>query len=351
MFGLAYLYQQRQPSTERSSKRSEGGDSLDGLALDLTARAERGELDPFSGRDDEIERTVHILLRRTKNNPLIIGEPGVGKTAIVEGLAQRIADGNIPEGLKGRRILSLDVTSLVSETKFRGELESRLKRLTQDLEAMGRSVILFIDEVHQLQQIGKAEGSLNITDVLKPALARGDLQVIGATTWSEYEEYMRPDQALDRRFQPVLVDEPNQEQALAMLQNLRATYEAFHKVRITDAALEAAVRLSDEKIARRYLPDKAIDLIDEAAAKVAIEAHAHHAVPLGVVHAASHGDKETVGVNDIQEVVDQWIIHSKEEARRDARKEDLTKKHPLTELGVLLCYRLAAAFTKALNSG
>lgn len=287
---------------------------------DLTARAAEGNIDPVSGRDEEIERAIHIIMRRSKNNPLLIGEPGVGKTAIVEGLAQKITEGDVPAAMAGKKLLSLDLNQLMAGTQYRGELEQRLKGLLNQLETEAREIILFIDEIHLLQQAGKSEGALSISDVIKPALARGDLQVIGATTWAEYEQYVRSDEAFDRRMQPVLVDEPDQKTALMILKTIRPTYEEHHKVKISDAALEAAVKLSDEKIDKRYLPDKAIDLIDEAAAKVAIEAESSKKVAMGVVHAASKGDKETVDVSDIEEVIDQWIIHDKEEAKRDARK-------------------------------
>jgi ATP-dependent Clp protease ATP-binding subunit ClpC len=290
---------------------------------DLTQKARAGAFKDITGRDDETERVIHIVMRKSKNNPLLLGQPGVGKTAIAELLAHKIAHGDVPEGLKGKTVLALDLTSLVSETKYRGEMESKLKRLTESLEAMLGSVILFIDEIHMLEQIGGAEGSLNISDVLKPALARGEVQVIGATTWSEYEQFIKPDQALDRRFQPVLVDEPTQEEALAIMRHIRPSYELFHKVKIADEALEAAVKLSDKKIEHRYLPDKAIDLIDEAAAKVSIEASRKHQVAMGAVHAAAKTARKEVGKKDIEEVIDQWVIHSKEEAKRDARKEDI----------------------------
>ncbi|MBT6253953.1 ATP-dependent Clp protease ATP-binding subunit [Candidatus Uhrbacteria bacterium] len=228
--------------------------------------------------------------------------------------------GVFPEKLKDKRLVSLNVNALVSDTKFRGELETRLRGLLEELQGYDRKVILFIDEIHVLQQVGKAEGSLAITDVLKPALARGDLQLLGATTWSEYQEYIKPDQALDRRLQPVLVDEPNQAAAIEMLMGIRDTYEEFHKVKITDEAIEAAVTMSDDKIKGRYLPDKAIDLMDEASAKVSIEGDDAHMVPMGVVHAASQAADKVVNVGDIADVVDQWVIHSKAEAERDARR-------------------------------
>lgn len=306
----------------RREKRTPKAVASTPFTLDLTALAREGTLDPFSGREHEIERTIHIIMRRTKNNPLLIGEPGVGKTAIVEGLARRIAAGDVPKAMQGKRLLSLDLNQLMAGTQYRGELEQRLKGLLAQLETKSRDVILFIDEIHLLQHAGKSEGALSISDVIKPALARGDLQVIGATTWSEYMQFLRPDEAFDRRMQPVLVDEPDRALALEMLKGLRAVYEDFHGVRITDEALEAAVRLADEKIEKRYLPDKAIDLIDEAAAKVAIEAAHEHHVALGVVHAASKGNKSVVDVDDIEEIIEQWVVHNAEEAKRDARKSD-----------------------------
>ena len=314
---LSWRYQYQ--NTGSSPKTSQDQDDW---LTDITARAERGELDPVIGREEEIDRMVHVLMRRTKNNPLLLGEPGVGKSAIVEGLAQQMADGHVPEGLQGKRLLSLDVAGLVSNTSYRGELEKNLKGLLERLESQDEQIILFIDEIHMLQQLNKAEGSLNISDVIKPALARGDLQLVGATTWQEYEEYIQVDAALDRRLQPVLVDEPTQEQALAMLERLRPVYEKYHGVRISKQAIEAAVRISDEQIEHRYLPDKAIDLMDEAAAKVAIETARPHRAAMGMVHAAAKEQDEKVGVQDIRDVADQWLIHSAEEAKRDARQDD-----------------------------
>ncbi len=314
---IFYLMWQKQ---QKGGSGPRKGGNIGSFTSDMTEAAEKGELDPFAGREEEIERVIHIILRRTKNNPLLLGEPGVGKTAVVEGLAIRMAKGDVPAKLKGKRLVSLNVNALVSDTKFRGELETRLRGLLEELQGYDRKVILFIDEIHVLQQVGKAEGSLAITDVLKPALARGDMQLLGATTWSEYQEYIKPDQALDRRLQPVLVDEPNQEAAIEMLMGIRDTYEEFHKVKITDEAIEAAVKMSDDKIKGRYLPDKAIDLMDEASAKVSIEGGDAHMVPMGVVHAASQAADKVVNVGDIADVVDQWVIHSKAEAERDARR-------------------------------
>jgi ATP-dependent Clp protease ATP-binding subunit ClpA len=296
--------------------------SLPEFMKDLTASAENGDIDPIFGREDEIERAIHIIMRRSKNNPLLIGEPGVGKTAIVEGLALQIVNKTVPKALQDKILLELDLNELLSGTKFRGELEGRLKSIIAKSTNESRRYILFIDEFHLLEEAGKAEGSLAISEVLKPLLARGDLQVIGATTWSEYQKFIKPNAALDRRMQLVLVDEPNPEQALLMLKGLKSMYEEFHKVKISDAALKAAVKLADEKIEERFLPDSAIDLIDEAAAKVAIEASVSQKVAMGVVHAAAKGERNKVTVKDIEEVVDQWVIHDKSEEQRDARHED-----------------------------
>ncbi len=239
---------------------------LDQLATDLTALAEEGRLDPVIGREREIERVIQILARRTKNNPVLIGDPGVGKTAIVEGLAQRIVEGNVPAPLLGKRVLQLDVGSLVAGTMYRGQFEERLKRIIEELKQS--NAILFIDEVHMLVGAGAAGSSVDAANILKPALARGEIQVIGATTLDEYRKYIESDSALERRFQPVFVDEPSEEEAIEILKGLRPVYEKHHHLTITDEAIEAAVRLSARYVTDRYLPDKAIDLIDEAASRV-----------------------------------------------------------------------------------
>ena len=239
---------------------------------DLTRAAENNELDPVIGRDKEIQRIIQILIRRTKNNPVLIGEPGVGKSAVVEGLAQRIVQGNIPEMLVGKRIMSLDLGSIVAGSKYRGEFEERIKNILAEVRKAG-NILLFIDEVHTIVGAGQAEGSLDAANIMKPALARGEVQCIGATTLDEYRKNIEKDAALERRFQPVTVGEPNTEEALAILHGLRDRYEAHHKVRITDEALKAAVSLSDRYIADRYLPDKAIDLMDEACSRVRIETY------------------------------------------------------------------------------
>ncbi len=254
-----------------SADAEESSEALENYTVDLTRRAEAGLLDPVIGRDDEIRRTIQVLQRRTKNNPVLIGEPGVGKTAIIEGLAQRIVDGEVPEGLKSKRVLLLDLGALLAGAKFRGDFEERLKAVLSELQEEAGQIILFIDELHMLVGAGKAEGSLDAGNMLKPALARGELHCVGATTLKEFRESVEKDAALERRFQRVLVNEPTEEDTVAILRGLKERYEVHHSVQITDAAIISAAKLSQRYITDRQLPDKAIDLIDEAASRIRME--------------------------------------------------------------------------------
>ncbi|HVI87336.1 MAG TPA: ATP-dependent chaperone ClpB [Dongiaceae bacterium] len=261
----------RKGRTADSASAEEGYDALKKYARDLTTQAKAGKLDPVIGRDEEIRRTIQVLARRTKNNPVLIGEPGVGKTAIVEGLALRIVNGDVPEGLKNKRLMSLDLGALVAGAKFRGEFEERLKAVLQEISAAAGEIILFIDELHTLVGAGAAEGSMDASNMLKPALARGELHCVGATTLNEYRKHIEKDAALARRFQPVFVSEPSVQETISILRGLKEKYELHHAVRITDSAIVAAATLSNRYITDRFLPDKAIDLVDEAASRLRME--------------------------------------------------------------------------------
>lgn len=305
----AYIYFRDKEHHESDSDENE-------LTTDLTAQARAGKLPEIVGMESVVERLIHVIARKQKNNPLLIGEPGVGKTAAIEGLAQRIVRGQVPESFKGKRVLSLNLNVLLAGTKYRGDLEKRLQGLLRSLEAENRGTILFIDELHMIQQARGSEGSLDIADILKPALSRGEIQIVGATTWREYEQYLKPDGAIDRRFQPVLVEEPSRESAIQILIGAKPSYEEYHGVCIPHASIEKAVDTSMKFIHDRFLPDKAFDIIDEACAKVSIEAGStHHGTALGLLHEAAKyasecgGDKPIVLESDVEQIAEQWHDH------------------------------------------
>ena len=311
---------------------------------DLTEMAAKGQIDPIIGRDKEIERVIQILCRRTKNNPCLVGEPGVGKTAIAEGLAQNIANGNIPEILRNKKIITLDMSSMIAGSKYRGEFEERLKNVMKEVKVAG-NIILFIDELHTIIGAGAAEGAMDAANILKPALSRGDLQVIGATTLNEYRKHIEKDSALERRFQPVQVGEPTIDESIEILKGLRDKYEGHHKVTITDDAVEAAVKLSSRYIQDRFLPDKAIDLLDEAASRVKL---AGYIIPKDVKEleqklsdikkdkeeAASVQDFERAGElkNQEKKIQEDYDVAKKAWEQKNMRKTDVVTEGDIAEI-------------------
>jgi ATP-dependent Clp protease ATP-binding subunit ClpC len=288
--GLSLWYS-RQKSQEKN------GSILAKYSRDLTALAENNKLDPVIGRYHELKRVIQILSRRTKNNPVLIGPSGVGKTAIVEELANEIRNNNVPSSLKNKRVLALDLSGLVAGTKYRGEFEQRLKGIVDEIKSAQRNIILFIDELQTLAEAGEATGAIDASDILKPALARGELQAVGATTEEEYIKYIKTDPTLERRFQPVMVTEPSVNDTLMILKGIRGNYETHHNVKITDEAVEAAVDLADQYLKDRFFPDKAIDIMDEAAAKVRLSA---------ITNPSEEEKVPEVTAEDIKEVINEW---------------------------------------------
>lgn len=303
----AWLYKEN--LREKSSRTP----TLDQFSRDLTKLAREGKIDPVIGRSHEIQRVIQILSRRTKNNPVLIGDSGVGKTAIVEELANEVANGNVPAPLQDKRVLALDLSSLVAGTKYRGEFEKRLKAVMDEIISAQRQIILFIDEIHTLAGAGEASGAIDAADMLKPSLSRGDLQVVGATTMDEYRKYIEHDTTLERRFQPVIVEEPDPAKTLEMLKGLKKRYEDHHHVRYTDEALEAAVKFADQFLVDRFFPDKAIDLIDEAGAMVRLATIKHP-------EKAPDNAVPEVTKRDIQTIVKEWtndLVAFRDESPKD----------------------------------
>lgn len=333
---LALRYRSKLSSGVATASGSHRTPTLDSFAVDFTRLAKEGKLDPVVGREDEVIRLAQILSRRTKNNAVLVGPPGVGKTAIVEGLAQRIVKGEVPETLKNKRLLALEVASLLSGTKYRGEFEERAKRIVCEITAANRSIILFIDEVQSVIQSQGTEGAVNFSDILKPALSRGELQMVGATTMPEYEKYIKTDPSLERRFQPIPVDEPNEEESLIILQGVKDKYREYHGVEFTDAALSTAVQLTNEKIKDRKLPDKAIDAMDEAAAMVRVS-HLDAKIHAVLYTAAVQKDPTLEPVwKKIQEIDRKFITNLPDTERRPLHTEREQLEKALQEKGVLV---------------
>ncbi|PIZ95604.1 MAG: hypothetical protein COX81_00525 [Candidatus Magasanikbacteria bacterium CG_4_10_14_0_2_um_filter_37_12] len=301
---------------------------------DISQLIAEGHIDPVVGREEEIMRLTQILSRRRKNNVILVGDPGVGKTAIAEGLALRISEGNVPDALKGKRVEILNVAEILGGTKYRGEFEKRVRTLIDHIRASNRGIILFIDEIHTIMQTKGAEGAVNLADILKPALARGELQLIGATTLKEYEQYIEPDDSLERRFQPIMVDEPSVDESIAILKGLRGKYEEYHNVKFTDEAIESAVRLSKEYIKERKLPDKAIDVMDEAGAMIYVYAGTPHS-STGVLFGAAHdvvGEHDKVVKTKKKEIIK---LGKKVNRLKDEEKIITTKKILLEQVNSL----------------
>ncbi|HYE59899.1 MAG TPA: AAA family ATPase [Candidatus Kapabacteria bacterium] len=325
-FGLWYLSSKKHPATPSFIKKG-STPTLDTFGTDFTTLAREHRIDPVVGREEEILRLAQVLARRGKNNAILVGPPGVGKTAIVEGLAVRIVNGDVPSTLQNKRVLALDVTSLLSGTKYRGEFEERAKKIVREIQSANRSIILFIDEIHSVIQSSGTEGAVNFADILKPALARGDLQMIGATTHDEYEKYIKTDLSLERRFQPVEVDEPSEEETITILQGIKDKFREYHGVEFTDAAIHTAVHLTKMKIKDRKLPDKAIDAMDEAAAMVKV-AHIHEAIPAILYQAAVEKDPSVKELWETIQTLDKKLRNSKKKSEQDilSAKRETTEK-------------------------